>query len=208
MLHQQKFVMIAVGTFTIAVNVALIARMNNFLPLPVGHWDFNQGVIKMLKGSKKLVLIAMLVLSCNVYATSKDNDIQNGQVNKADANSLAISGSSAVSGSISGAVGLGGSAYANGGSVGNTSVNVDTGNDRIIPVSSAIAPNVNTSVICPIISPTSHAVQFLVFGGSTTGSQTLNGICVAYHLGQTNVVEKIACNTNAEYRKANANCGK
>lgn len=155
---------------------------------------------------KKLSIIVLLALSFNVNATEKDK--QGNQSQTADASSSAISQSSAISGSISGAVGLGGSAYANGGNTGSvsTNVSVDNGNDRIIPVSSAIAPSVATSVICPIVSPTSHAAQFLVFGGSSTGSQSLNGICVAYHLGQTAVVERMACNKDKDYAKANPNC--
>lgn len=62
------------------------------------------------------------------------------------------------------------------------------------------------NAICPIVSPNSHAVQFLVFGGSTTGTQSLNAECVAWHLGQKEVLERMTCEKSAEYRKANGNC--
>ncbi len=75
-----------------------------------------------------------------------------------------------------------------------------------IPVSSAIAPSLMQNVICPIISPNSHAVQFLLFGGSTTGSQSLNAECVAYHLGQKEILEQMTCAKSEAYRKANPNC--
>lgn len=73
-------------------------------------------------------------------------------------------------------------------------------------VSSAVAPTVMQSAICPIVSPSSHAVQLLVFGGSTTGGQTLNAECVAWHLGQHDVLERMTCDKSAEYRKANKKC--
>ncbi len=74
------------------------------------------------------------------------------------------------------------------------------------PVSSAIAPAVDVNIICPVITVGGHAVQFIGFGGSTTGKANVNAICMAYHLGQVDVVEKMLCNTDVEYKKANVNC--
>lgn len=147
---------------------------------------------------RNFILIALLALSFNAYATEREKE--NGSVTNvnASATSQSIAGAMALSGSAS--FGVGGSA--------NNSVNVDNGNDRIIPVSSAIAPNLSQNVICPIISPSSHAVQLLILGGSTTGSQKLNSICVAFHLQQFGVVEKMTCKADKAYREANPNCQK
>jgi hypothetical protein len=153
---------------------------------------------------RNLLLAAVLAaLTSTAYATDRGSDDKQGQPQaNAVAGSLAIAGAAALS--SSGAVGYGGNSSA---SIGGNSINVqgDT-NDRIIPASSAVAPSVTSNTICPIISPSSHAVQFLVFGGSTTGSSTINTICVAYHMEQWAVVERMACNKDAEYRKANPNC--
>ena len=74
------------------------------------------------------------------------------------------------------------------------------------PVSSAISPAVDVNIICPVITVGGHAVQFIGFGGSTTGKANVNAICMAYHLGQIDVVEKMLCATDVEYKKANVNC--
>jgi len=146
---------------------------------------------------RNLLLSAIvLALSCT-HAIALERDQSEPPTSGAISNSSANAGALALASS---------GAY---NSTGSTYVNVsENQNDHIIPANSAIAPNIVTSVICPIVSPTSHAVQFLIFGGSTTGSQSLNGICVAYHLGQTDVIEKMACNKDKEYAKANPNCEK
>lgn len=137
---------------------------------------------------KKLSLIIVLIaLSFNAYAS--DNH-QKPASSTANAGAIALSQSAAY-----------GSAAA-----GDSSAYVGGYDAEKNPVASAIAPSVTQNIICPMVSPNSHAVQFLVFGGSTTGVQSVNGICVAHHLGQTAVVEKIACAESAAYRKANKNC--
>ena len=73
-------------------------------------------------------------------------------------------------------------------------------------MASAVAPNVYSSVICPIINQSSHAAQTIIFGASTTGTPTINAICVAYNLGQAAVVERMTCANDAAYRRANPNC--
>ncbi len=95
---------------------------------------------------------------------------------------------------------------AGGDSTNNINIQGDDHDSHRIPVSSAIAPGAYTSVICPIISPSSHAVQFLVFGGSTTGKSNVNAICVAFHLQQFDVVQRMMCELDAGYRKANGGC--
>jgi len=106
---------------------------------------------------------------------------------------------------ISGASASGGTASASNGS---NSVNIQGDNyeARRIPVSSAVAPDIYNSVVCPIVSQGSHAVQFLFFGGSTSGNVSINSICVAYHLKQADVVERMTCNASKEYREANPAC--
>ncbi len=137
---------------------------------------------------KHTILTIALLTALNANATGYDQSTN------------ANAGAVALSGSISSATG--GSA-----SNGNTSAYVGGYDAEKNAVHSAIAPSITQNAICPIITPNSHAVQFLVFGGSTTGTQSLNAICVAYHLGQTVVVERMACNADAAYRKANPNCG-
>lgn len=95
---------------------------------------------------------------------------------------------------------------ANGGSANTGNVTVGGWDGEKNPVSSAIAPSITQNAICPIITPNSHAFQVLVFGGSTTGGQSLNAECVAWHLGQRDVLERMTCDKSAEYRKANKAC--
>jgi hypothetical protein len=88
---------------------------------------------------------------------------------------------------------------------GSSSVNIKFSEKRR-PVSSAIAPSVSSNVDCPIVSPASKAGSIWPLSLSGTTGVTLNPICVAYHLGQTKLVEEIACRQSVEYRAANANC--
>ena len=153
---------------------------------------------------RNLLLTAILVaLTSTAYASDRGSENNQGQPqSNSAAGSLAVAGAAALSSSGALASSGGGSA-----SVGDLTVNGDDYDAKRIPVASAIAPSLTQNVICPIITPNSHAVQFLVFGGSTTGTQSLNAICVAYQLGQHEVVERMACNADAAYRKANPNCG-
>lgn len=145
---------------------------------------------------KKLITIAMLALTFNAYATERQNDTNLQSFTSSYANSTSTAGANALSSTVSGATG----GYS---SNGDMSVSLD--NEKPA-VSSAIAPSITQNAICPIVSPNSHAVQFLVFGGSTTGTQSLNAICVAYHLKQYEILEQMTCAKSAEYRKANGNC--
>jgi hypothetical protein len=140
---------------------------------------------------KRFLLTAGLVFTINcAYATDHEGRSNTGGVSSQ-------SGAQSIAGAVAGSSAL---------ISGSTSLNVsENQNDHIIPVSSAVAPSVASNTICPIISPSSHAVQFLVFGGSTTGSSTVNPICVAYHLNQHEVMEKMACKFK-EYADANVNC--
>ena len=146
--------------------------------------------------NKQLITIALLALTFNAYATERQNDTNLQSFTSSYANSTSTAGANALSSTVSGATG----GYS---SNGDMSVSLD--NEKPA-VSSAIAPSLTQNVICPIITPNSHAVQFLVFGGSTTGTQSLNAICVAYHLKQYEILEQMTCAKSAEYRKANVNC--
>lgn len=136
---------------------------------------------------KQTILTIALLIALNANATGYDQSTN------------ANAGAVALSGAISGATG--GSA-----SNGNTSAYVGGYDAEKNAVHSAIAPSITQNAICPIVTPNSHAVQFLVFGGSTTGTQSLNAICVAYHLKQYEILEQMTCAKSAEYRKANGNC--
>ena len=92
-------------------------------------------------------------------------------------------------------------------SVGSVTVNGDDYDAKRIPVASAIAPSAHQNGDCPFISPSTKAIQLPFAGGSGTTGVTLNTICVAKWLGQHEVVERMACNADAAYRKANPNCG-
>jgi hypothetical protein len=102
-------------------------------------------------------------------------------------------------------VGLGG----DGGSVGNTSINTvqeaaDYSDLRIVPP--AIAPNINTNIICPMVMQGSKAGSVFFFSGSGTHAPDIIPICVAWHLKQFEVVERMTCEKSESYRKANSNC--
>jgi hypothetical protein len=89
---------------------------------------------------------------------------------------------------------------------GPVSVSVDGDDYGHIPVSSAIAPSVSSNVTCPIVTPSSKAGSVWFFSGSGTTGTTLNAICVAFHLNQPQVVEKMTCNASKEYYEANCTC--
>lgn len=121
---------------------------------------------------KKLTLLIALIFATSAMATEREDEGGSNQSQTAN----------------------GGNASSSGNSV--------SFNDERNPVSSAIAPNVNVGVNCPMITVGGHAAQFAFFGGSTTGNPTLVPLCVAYHLKQFDVVQQIICNASAEYRKA------
>lgn len=104
-----------------------------------------------------------------------------------------------------GAIALGGGGF--GGQGGNVSINnpaADFGDLRIVP--SAIAPNVVNNVVCPMVAGGSKAGSVFFFSGSGTHAPELVTICVAFHLGQFEVVEQLTCAKDSNYRKANGNC--
>jgi hypothetical protein len=106
-----------------------------------------------------------------------------------------------ASGVIQSRIGVG--AY--GGQVTNSIEAADMGDLRIVP--SAIAPSINTGVICPMVMQGSKAGSVFFFSGSGTHAPDIVPICVAWHLGQKDVVEKMTCSASKEYAKANPNCG-
>lgn len=149
---------------------------------------------------KQTLLAISLLAALNANATNYGNPLQ-GSSSSANSSAIAIQGQSQnnavnVQGASNGAI-----------SNGNGDVTLQNNYDsERIPVSSAIAPSLTQNVICPIVTPNSHAVQFLFFGGSTTGTQSLNAECVAWHLKQYDVLEKMTCEKSEAYRKANVNC--
>jgi hypothetical protein len=104
-----------------------------------------------------------------------------------------------------GGTGVGG----DGGSVGNTTINStqEAGNYRdlrIVPP--AIAPSVGNNVICPMVAQGSKAGSVFFFSGSGTHAPEIVPLCVAWHLGQKDVVERMACQSSKDYRNANPSC--
>lgn len=149
---------------------------------------------------KHTILAAFCLTTFAAHATNYSNPLQGASANSHSA-AIAIQGQALhnqvnVQGASNGSISNGN---------GDVTLHNDYDSERI-PVNSAIAPSLTQNIICPIISPNSHAVQFLVFGGSTTGGQSLNAECVAYHLGQKEILEQMTCAKSEAYRKANQNC--
>lgn len=145
---------------------------------------------------RNLLATLMLIAATSAWATDRENEGHR-------------SNGAAYSTSQSAAVGLGGSGVGYGGSstVGGQTVSVIEDHDYPhIPVSSAIAPSVTSNVVCPIVTPSSKAGSVWFASASGTTGTTLNAICVAFHLNQPAVVEKMACNASKEYYEANCTC--
>jgi hypothetical protein len=145
---------------------------------------------------KLLVSAVLMAVTMTANATDRGNPLQGSSAN-----------ASAIGVGVGVGVGNGGA----GGNVGNItpsqSVNVpapDYGDMRIVP--SAIAPSVNTGVICPMVMQGSKAGSVFFFSGSGTHAPDIVPICVAWHLKQMDVVEKMTCAASKEYAKANPNC--
>jgi len=77
----------------------------------------------------------------------------------------------------------------------------DYGDLRIVPP--AIAPSINTNVICPMVAQGSKAGSVFFFSGSGTHSPEIVAVCVAWHMKQYDVVERMTCKASKEYREAN-----
>lgn len=87
---------------------------------------------------------------------------------------------------------------------GNVGISNDYSDLRIVPP--AISPNINTNVICPMVMQGSKAGSVFFFSGSGTHAPDIVPICVAWHLGQKDVVERMTCAASKEYAKANPAC--
>lgn len=150
---------------------------------------------------KLKLLIATLFLSTSfAHATGNGN---NGNTSTAN--------SSANAGAIGLGVGVGIGGNAAGGSVGATTLNNTTeagdySDLRIVPP--AIAPGINTNIICPMVMQGSKAGSVFFFSGSGTHKPDIVAICVAWHLGQTDVVQRMTCDADKAYAKANPACTK
>lgn len=151
---------------------------------------------------KRSILLAVLLSTNSVYAGGYWNPIQPSSIAGASANSHATATGIGV-GIGGGGVGVGGM----GGAGGNVSINnpaPDFGDLRIVPP--AIAPSVNTNIICPMVMQGSKAGSVFFFSGSGTHAPDIVPLCVAWHLGQKEVVERMTCDADPAYRKANPNC--
>ena len=136
----------------------------------------------------KLSVLVLAALLANVAQATERYQPSVG------ANALSQSGALAGANAQTGNVG-----------VNNTIQAGDYSDLRIVP--SAIAPSINTGVICPMVMQGSKAGSVFFFSGSGTHAPDIVPICVAWHLGQTTVVEKMTCASSKEYAKANGNCG-
>jgi hypothetical protein len=95
-----------------------------------------------------------------------------------------------------------------GGSISNSYQNQapDYGDLRIVP--SAIAPSINTGVICPMVMQGSKAGSVFFFSGSGTTSPEINAICLAWHSNDKELIHAIACADSSSYRKASEKLGR
>ena len=82
----------------------------------------------------------------------------------------------------------------------------DFGDLRIVPP--AIAPSVNTGVICPIVQQGSKAGSVFFFSGSGTTSPEINAVCLAWHQNDKELIHAIACADSSSYRKASEKLGR
>lgn len=168
---------------------------------------------------KSILVLAIMLATGNAYAAPLVDNSTN-----LSAGASALAGASSSSSAVGVGVGLGGAGgNANavgvggvgvggaGGSVGNTSQSIaveapDYGDLRVVPP--AIAPSVGNNVICPMVAQGSKAASVFFFSGSGTHAPSIVPICVAWHLGQKDVVERMACAADKSYAKANPNCSK
>lgn len=158
---------------------------------------------------KRLLLVSLLLAATSAYAGHPYNNGNGAPSANAGAVGLGVG----VGVGIGGKGGDGGTGV--GGNVGNVtaspnqSVNVEAGDyGDLKQVPPAIAPSVFNPNTCPIVMQGSAAGSVFFFSGSGTTSPELVAICVAYQLGQTNVVEAMTCNASKAYRQANPNCAK
>lgn len=70
----------------------------------------------------------------------------------------------------------------------------------------AIAPAVNNSVACPMVMQGSKAASIIYFSVGGTGKPEIVPLCVAWYLGQKEVVERMTCKASKEYSEANPAC--
>lgn len=175
---------------------------------------------------KSVLILALMLATGSAYATPLvDNSVNSSATASAAANALQSQSQNAYGGAggaggKGGAggvgVGIGGTGIGGvgvGGSVGDTTLNSSTnveagdyGDLKIVPP--AIAPSVGNNVICPMVIQGSKALSIFLISVSGTHGADLVPICIAHHLGQRDVVEKMTCNASKEYAKANPNCAK
>lgn len=137
---------------------------------------------------KAMLITVLLVMSMGAFAkdnsgsgSSSQDQIQLQGQEQYQSQYVKVSGSSATAG----------------GSSSSVSINQDR------TASSAIAPSVSQYSDCPIVSPSSKAGSIFLFSASGTTGQSINGICVAKFLGETDVMRKIACANSKDYHDAN-----
>jgi hypothetical protein len=149
---------------------------------------------------KNLIAVTALAFSTQALATPPMGHPLVGGNSGANANANALG--------LGVGIGQGGNGGI-GGSVGNTTLNAVTESGdyrdlRIVPP--AIAPSINTNIICPMVMQGSKAGSVFFFSGSGTHEPDIVPLCVAWHLGQKDVVERMACQASEAYRNANRNC--
>ena len=95
--------------------------------------------------------------------------------------------------------------------VAGSSASVNVEGDKVdIPktASSAVAPSVSQGTTCPIVSPSSKAASVFFISGSGTSGTTVNGICVAWHNNDDELVHQISCDSDSSYRRAVTKLGR
>lgn len=138
---------------------------------------------------KSILVLAIMLATGSAYATPLVDNSTN-----LSAGAKAFAGAAAFG---QGGQGIGGNS--------TTTVEAgDYGDLRITP--SAIAPSVSTNVICPMVLQGSAAGSVWFASGSGTTGPEVVALCVAWHLGQKEVVEQLTCKADKHYREVNLNC--
>lgn len=142
----------------------------------------------------KLIGIVLIVAALSIFC---DKDAHATNFGKAPAGSSASANASA---------------NAIGGAGGDATGTLRGGSQRnmlmMLPGSaSAVAPDVQSNIICPMILPKSKAKQNILFGSSEAEGYSVVSICVAHHLKDEQQVRALMCQ-DENWKAADAALGR
>jgi hypothetical protein len=155
---------------------------------------------------KKILLAVVLSVALTAVAGNNNNQNNSDIINYNITENVTNQGGTGIALGV-GQGGTGGQGGVGGNATLNNSYNnqaPDLGDLRIVPP--AIAPSVSTNIICPMVMQGSKAGSVFFFSGSGTHAPDIVSLCVAWHLGQKDVVEQMTCKASKAYREVNPNC--